>query len=124
MKISRQTEIIVSFLILFALDFYLGAIAPWWTPLLPAFIAGWLLRSCVLKVAPLAALATWLFKALIYDVPTGFRLSNRIAGVMGINSSAVAYVAMGLLISLGVCLSVVAGRSLRAALFARALPKS
>jgi hypothetical protein len=124
MKISRRTEMIVSFLTLFALDFYLGTIAPWWVLVIPAFMAGWLVRACVLRVAPLAALCAWLVKALSHDVPTGFRLSNRIAGVMGINASIVAYLVMGALVAFAVFFSVLSGKSLRAALFARALPKS
>ena len=74
MKFSRRTEIALAYSLLLALNFYLGFVAPWWALAVPAMMAGWFMREGAVRVTSLAALTTWLLKAMFHDLPTGFSL--------------------------------------------------
>lgn len=114
----------IVFALFCAIDLYLGMATPWWSLVIPAFLAGWLLKFSVLHVAPVAALIAWSTKSLYHDLPTGFRLSSRIAGILSLEGFIFAYLVMGLLVTVCVYLAVISGRSLRTALFARTLPRA
>lgn len=86
MKVSRWGE----FAALFALFVVAGYMAPWWAVAAPAFAYGFLRlkgegwRMYVI-LALVAALA-WLLPALLQDGAVGWRISGRIAGVIGLHS--------------------------------------
>ncbi len=108
---------------LVALDIALGFRAPWWTFAVPAFFVGWLIPGKMVRVAALAAAIAWMSIAISHDLPTGFRLSMRIAGVVGLKGFLFSYVILALIAGAIAGLAAFAGSSLRAGLFSRSLPR-
>lgn len=107
--------------LLLAVNTALGFYGSWWMLIIPAFFAGWFVKTCVMRVVCIAAVLSWVAAALLHDIPTGFRLSMRIAGTMGLPGFIFAYLVMSVLVLILVALGTQSGKALRAGILARAL---
>jgi len=120
MKLSHGA----GFAALFALFVVTGYVAPWWAVALPAFAYGLMFTSGkswrIHGAIALTAAGAWCLPALIQDAAVGWRISGRIAGVMGLPSTVISGVFAYLLtVCLGALIAILGsstGTHLRAAL--------
>ena len=103
------------FIFMFAvLDFAVGRFGAWWHVAIPAFIVAASRREQVVLAAVIGSLISWFGMGLYFDLPTGFRLSGKITGIIGLHGWALAYLVTGLLVGIIVALAAYAGQNLRA----------
>ena len=114
-----KTQLILFALVFAALDFALGRFGAWWFVVIPAFVVAAAQRERVIIPAVIGSLIAWFGMEFYSDIPTGFRLSGRITGIIGLHGWALAYLMTGLLVGIIVALAAYAGQNLRAGVVQR-----
>lgn len=85
-----------------ALYVFCGFVGSWSWVLVPAFLIGFLRSKCprIHLWNSSAATCAWLGTAFVQDASSRFRISMRIAGVMGLNLGLYSYLITGLIAAL------------------------
>lgn len=120
----RSPASIGLFSILTIATFAIGLYAPWWALVGPSLLSGFLTRMPSVRISMISSVFVWCAVGLYHDIPTGFRLSSRIAGILGLPWSIFAYIVVaivamalsGLAAQMGRSLAILfSGRDLQAA---------
>lgn len=119
MKTRFNSACLALFVILCFANIGVGLYGSWWMLVVPAFVAGCLTRVPSVRIAMVSGVAVWWAAGLIHDIPTGLRLSMRIAGILNLPWFIFAYVAMAVIAMALTGLAAQTGQGLRDLVSAR-----